>query len=217
MTLSIIIPWRTDHGPRQRAFDWIRERYKMLMPAVQIIESDSDPCEPFNRGAARNNGVSASSGGILCLADADSIPIPAFIVAAANKALEHPWVIAYGPMRFFGLNEAKTEYYLNRSPAADVVIPSRDDVELNRTSYGGMLVMEREAFIPYDERFTGWGHEDVAFCKTMDKHRGVHVRVEEGYLCHMYHPRGDADFGSPGEEHNRRIFEREYSWPWVES
>lgn len=212
MSVSVIVPWRTDNGERQILWDWNRERWEKLFPYWELIEIDSFD-SPFSRGKSRNQGVKKAQGDIIVIADADTIPLVEELAAAVDVAQDAGWVIAYGKDRYYNITEQKTNWMLTQDPLMDVVEPEDGEWDFKLTSWAGMIVMKKENFVPYDERFVGWGWEDNAFQSVMAQYVGQPIRVG-GWVGHMWHSRGE-DFNTPDELANREIFNRDYRPRWI--
>src|SRR5690606_6432787 len=140
-------------------------------------------------------------------------PLPAFVSGAIDLVKGGaPWVIAYDVNLYYNLSMWATERYLRLSPAVQISIPKIGEYDHKITSWAGMLVMTREAFVEvggYDERFMGWGYEDNAFAEAADCILGKHRRVLNGYAVHLYHPVPvDGAFAQPNIEYNRRLYSR---------
>lgn len=208
---SVVIPWRTDSGHRQQVFDWVLERWCMIYGEehVEIAYGDSGD-SVFSRSRSRNELFKRTSGDVVVFADADTVPIRAFVDKAVEIASEGNWCIAYGRKGYFNLTEDATNRYLALSPMTEISIPKEGEYEHQLLSWAGMFAVRRENFVGYDERFVGWGHEDVAFRLAMDNLVGKHDRVEDGYAVHLWHPRQEATFDTEVELKNRELFEKEY-------
>lgn len=210
---DVVIPWRSDDGPRQKIFDWVLERWVMAYgdDTVMIAYGDSGGY-PFSRSRTRNELADRTKNDVIVFADADTPPIRAFVDEAVEKAYaSHGWCIAYDEGEYYNLDADVTARYLDLSPMTDIVKPSTYEHKL--TSWAGMIAVHRDAFQKtggYDERFVGWGHEDVAFRLALDNDVAPHERVNGGYVVHLWHPRQEATFDTEVELANRELFNREY-------
>lgn len=207
--ISVLIPYRSTHRIREKSFDWLIRRYKKIFPAMQICVRDSET-EVFNRSKARNNAFNESSGDVLLVADADTIPMPEELLAAQQK-LEAgaPWVIPYGT--YYNLGVEATQRIL-RNPVDDDIIFDDEECEHIIQSTAGMLMMPRRAWNlvdGYDERFEGWGYEDNSFQLSLDTVVGKHERIEWGRGIHLWHPAPETvRFEQPMIHHNRQLYEQ---------
>jgi len=92
---DVIIPWRTDNGPRQEIFDWVLSRWKAHYESFGVIVSDTGD-EVFSRGASRNQGVRDSDADIVILADADTTPVGyGLLESYINVIKDDCWYVAY--------------------------------------------------------------------------------------------------------------------------
>lgn len=208
--ISLLIGYRGDDGPRDEIFGWVLKWWKLHYPEAQIcIGRNFD--EPFHRGKARNDAFEEATGDILIVADADTVPTVYGVDMAIEEILEGraPWVLPYGQERYYNLTEAATRHVLN-GPVMEIPEPPVPELwDHKLTSWAGCLVMPRSAWMAvqgYDERFVGWGGEDNAFQIVLDVLHGPHTRIDS-YVCHLWHPRGDADFSQPNWPHNRKLLD----------
>lgn len=210
---DVVIPWRTDDGHRQKIFDWIKCRWESHYPDFGVIEGDAGGAN-FSRSKTRNVLVEQSRADIVILADADTAPVGAGLIESYIDVIENDcWHVAYPEGHYYNLTREFTQTVLQNPPEA-VLLAQRDQIEHQLTSWAGMLVMRRETFLRYggyDERFIGWGHEDVAFRLKYDNEFSKHRRPSNGAVYHLWHPREDATFDTESELVNRKLFEREYA------
>lgn len=228
MTLSVLMPVGGDVETdpwRWRAFEWLVERYKRLLPAAELVFGTSDQ-EPFNRSQARNDAFARSTGDMLLIADADTVFNPAQIFKA-NQLIQEcgaPWVIPYQGHennvdavsreigRYYNLSQKATAYILDSPPESELQEPPDAELyEHKLTSWAGLLVLPRKAWEAvggYDENFIGWGYEDGAFRTALDHKVGPFMRVTgpAGYVMHLWHPAPEEQcFGQPFIERNRTL------------
>ncbi len=118
--LSVVIPWKTDNGPREDIFLWVYNRY-LSMPVGTIITSSA---KSFTRASARNAGVNQVQSEYVLMADADTIPRRedienAYYLLEGGK----PWVICYADKKYYNLTEEKTQKILTMDSSVDVPEP----------------------------------------------------------------------------------------------
>jgi hypothetical protein len=207
VNVSILIPFRGDNGPRSRLFGWVCERWTRTFPEAELVIGDSSRPGLFNRAEARNRAFKASTGDLLVIADADTI-IRVSQVQTALTLVDAgvPWVLPYDI--YYNLTELYTEALLEDEPDSVLIEPFEWDHKIE--SWAGVLVLPREAFDAvdgYDERFVSWGGEDNAFQHSLDVVWGQHQRIS-GFVCHLWHPRGDADFSNPDWPKNQQLLNR---------
>lgn len=196
--ISILIPYGPDGGWRDRAFEWNLARWKHWFPAAEICIGEPDEWNgtagEFNRPQAINRAAREATGGILVVADADTTFSSGFQVV-------DDWVL---PRSYAKLTEEFTHQLLAVPEA--VVEPWL--FEWEGASWSGLLVLPREAFElvgGFDERFTGWGHDDIAFGVCVDTLYRPHLRGEYSAL-HLWHPTPFVDnYGQPNNEVQRLL------------
>lgn len=214
--ISICIPWRTDHGPREADFKFVLAflEAQWPWPETQIVVCDSHN-EIFSRSASRNKAAEMAMGDTLVFLDADTFVSRAQIehaVVAANT-LDFGWCFPYdtyyalsapGSLRFM-MGQSVTE------SDAEFVFPGPDPVD-RPASVGGCVVVRADAFAlvgGYDERFIGWSFEDRAFAHALETLYPSGPRRVMGPIYHLWHPAPEAEcFGQPHMEANRALGNR---------
>lgn len=162
-----------------------------------------DDSEPFNIAKAKNNGVRQASSPKIVIADADVVIRKEQIEEALAK---EGWFIPYEV--YLNLTQSHTDEFLNGTRELD-------DCEWDHRilSWAGMIVVDRQAYWDvggHDERFSGWGLEDVALRLSLDNLYVQHERVP-GNIYHLWHPTSEArTFGSEEYALNEALFRREY-------
>lgn len=207
MTFSIVIPWRDGAG-RGRIQEWVKRFWEETFPDAELLFVDSGD-EPFSRSKSRNFGLSQASCEFTVLADADTVVPKQQILDGLEICRNNGWAVCYEGGKYYNLTEAATELLLISDPTAPLVEPTEFDHKL--ISWAGMLAVPTATALSvgYDERFVGWGHEDLAFLLEMGFSFAAHQRVN-GFACHLWHPRNEAEFGSELELKNRKLFQVEY-------
>lgn len=189
MKISVLIPFQSDDGGiRDTIFHHVKKRYETLMPDVELVIGEDDG-EPFNRARARNMAAAKATGDLFVLADADIFFGTQLIDKIIAIAALHPWIIPY--CRGYKLSPLFTRTV---TTTGELQLPKTlriVDVQENCTSLGGFMnVMSRKAFETVggmDERFTGWGPEDLTFALALDTLVGKHFRMDET-IFHLWHP-----------------------------
>lgn len=186
MKVAAVIPWRPGQPDRERHHAVVRARLRDMLPGALHLDADSGHT-PFSRAGSRNRGAAlatAAGAEVMVVCDADTIPEPgplhaAVVQAAADGRLHTPYT------RFLGLTEDGTRDYLSGRPAPECGI----DLDYG-FSVGGVFVIRPDAWWSaggMNERFTGWGSEDVAFRRAADTLLGK-TRRHEGTIVHLWHP-----------------------------
>jgi hypothetical protein len=82
----------------------------------------------------------------------------------------------------------------------------------DQVSWSGIVVVPREAFYlvgGYDERYEGWGADDIAFGLSLETLYGPHLRYP-GEAIHLWHPRGIQERGLHANGNDGRNLTRRY-------
>ena len=150
--VAVCMPWRPQPD-RLAAHDRARKFWEHF--DFRVIEADSDPALPFNLAVARNNAARKAQGAdVLVLADADTIPDIASVLAA----VEDPQGVTYPFSTYLHIPGE----WVYRSD----LFAAQPDQRYNG-SVGGIVVCEAETYWGIggmDERFHPvWGYEDNAF------------------------------------------------------
>lgn len=212
--ISIIVPYRSQGDAHRDAnYEWLHQYYTTNLPGAQWVVGKTDAV-PFNKCAAVNDGFRRTHGDVIVVLDADAfMDTQALLDAAAEIrwARDHGhglWVMPY--RRLYRLTEDAARRVMNTSPdlpwsmqyfgGRDWVEGWRecheDEYENQRGSmhghmFGAMVqVHPREAFEVtggWDERFSGWGGEDISFARCVDTLYGRHVSLNYP-VYHLWHP-----------------------------
>lgn len=208
LSLSILVPYRSDGGPRQRIADWVRGRMEAQFADAEIIWAD-DGSEQFSRSGSRNEAARRANGDVFLFVDADTC----FSEAQIRRGLSlieqgAPWVLPYGNREYFNLTQEDSEALL--TGPVDVLLERPLQWEHRIESWAGAVMVPRSAFelvCGYDERFNGWGGEDNAFRFALDAVVGGYTRLALENVQHIWHPRGE-DFDADEWPTNRRLMKK---------
>lgn len=207
--ISLLIPFSSKDPVRRKNFQWLLQYWKHELPDAEIIIGKSKG-RIFCKGEALNNAFKKSSGKVIAVVDADAY-IPGHIIErCANRILEehrhHLWYVPYN--RLYRLTEGITKLILDTDPTKPVRLPRHPPHSFYENSgdkskyghrYGAMLtIFPREAVTIlgcFDERFKGWGGEDIAFLRAVDTLYGKHKIVNDN-IFHLWHPFFGGDYKS---------------------
>lgn len=200
--ISLLIPFRTDHAERERNWSWLKEYWENELPEAEVIIG-TDENTPFCKTHAVNDAFRKATGDVIVILDADCY-ISAESIREAARHIRHArrhgkklWFIPY--RRFYRLTESASLRLLDSDPADPVTFndpPPKHDLDTHGGVsfghwYGALIqVMPREAFIEaggMDERFRGWGGEDISFMHAVDTLYGRHKTIN-GAVYHVHHP-----------------------------
>jgi hypothetical protein len=214
MKVVFLVPRRKDDGPRDRIWAYCRARWERCSRTSRWSRAITTT-GAFNRSAAINRAAElADEGGpwdIGIVIDADVVLSESQVRAAIETAADTGRV-TWAHRRWRGVREDATRRILDdrRDLGAEL---DRDELDLivertNPLSWSCCIAMPRAVFDDlggFDERFEGWGFEDMAFQSVICGLYG-YERIP-GDVVHLYHPRSEERI-TPGE--TRLTATREY-------
>jgi len=203
--VSVLVPFRTDHGPRAEAWAWVRRRYELLHPAWEVLEGRCSGV--WRKGAAIADALSRATGDILIIADADCVVAPEALEEAVLLAPTVPWVVPHKLVK--RLDPDSSSQILAQEPTALIRGGSLCRKAYDGFAGGGFVVVDRaryEAAGGMPTEFTGWGAEDEALAVILDTLYGTHHRLSWD-LWHLWHPPGGRRRGE-AYERNRILLRR---------
>ncbi len=217
MRYAFLIPFRTDNGHREKLFNWNVERINRLFPDSNVYVGGG-PDGEFNRSAAINEAFSKiQDESFIIINDSDTVWNSTLIMNGIYALTHNRFVIPY------------SHYHLMDAPHTGKILSEREDIQITHTNYdyentiqanphvwhappvSGVLMMRASDFIitkGFDQRFRGWGEEDVAFVIRASERIGRPVRLK-GDVYHLWHPRGE-DYNQPHYKDNQRLLRKEY-------
>ncbi|MGM0904664.1 MAG: galactosyltransferase-related protein [Bacillota bacterium] len=203
--ISILIPFRSDNGPRDKAFRWVTRFYETVYSDAEICVGTCDT-QFFSKSKAVNNAAKKATRDIFIIADADMIYDPKCITESIMLLKNHAWVIPY--TRVLDISQHSTQRLLLTEPNWPIKLNVGSTKRPIRT-FGGVNVVPRKNFDAvggWDERFIGWGGADDAFCMALDTICGKHTRVNID-LFHLWHKPTKAQ-GNPNYNSNYKLVQR---------
>ncbi len=198
MRIVFLVPRRNDGGPRDKIWAYCRARWERYFPEIAIYEGHQDE-GPFNRSAAVNLAASIADReapwdlGIVI--DSDVILSVSQVRAAIDRAATTGRV-TWAHRRWRGIAADWTERTVKDGRDFGPEL-SRDELDLivertNPMSWSCCFVVPRAVWDDtggMDERFQGWGFEDMAWQSLIVGLYG-HERIE-GDVVHLWHPRSE--------------------------
>lgn len=160
MNLSVLIPWRTDNGPRQQAFDYVRPLWEAT--GAEICVGEDDPVGPFNCSRALNRAFRQATNDRMVQFGADNLPDPVAIEVAYEALGVNPWLPLMSSTAYYSENSTERIF-----SGAD---PFSEPLEYTLPFCTGTLGYTRDAYVAAggsDERFSGWGYEDAALRQSL--------------------------------------------------
>lgn len=188
--ISMIIPFQPDQGRRDFIWPFVHMRYQRLMPEVELCIAGDDS-DLFSKARAVNRAARQATGDIFVIVDAEVIFEPGLLDRIQFLIDHHPWIIPFNEA--YRLTKEASDRLIEEGLPSEIVV-DESDIEYHEWVLGGyMNVMTRAAFEKVgglDERFKGYGYEDVAFALSLDTMCGKHYRME-GIVYHLWHPWAD--------------------------
>jgi hypothetical protein len=199
-----LVPRRPDGGHRDRLWQWCRSHWSESCPDLPIIEGASPP-GPFNRSAAINRAAEGPWE-VAVILDADVIAPPEQISIAVETARRRGKLV-FGFTEYVALNAIVTRRVLEGMP-----INEAKGAAIRKWNHeSSVVVVTREMWERvggFDERFVGWGQEDVAFAQACRVLGGEPFRVP-GRVLHLWHGRSaERDRNLPAWRANQALGKR---------
>ncbi len=200
--ITLLVPFRSDGDRRSETWAWLKEYWEFWLPEAEILEGH-DGHFPFCKTAAVNDAFRRSRGDIIVIMDADCFIDSGVIlgcarqIRVARRRHRKLWFVPY--RHFYRLTDAASRLVLDSYPQDPYRFssppPPGDTEESSGQSvghwYGALIqLMPREAFEAaggMDERFSGWGGEDISFMNAVDTLYTKHHTTRNQTL-HMWHP-----------------------------
>lgn len=170
---NVIVPWR-DHGNPLRLNAYHRVCRHLTGRGLAPI---SLPVSPWSPGAARNAGAKIALDEVLVFNDADTI-CPAGQIRAAIVSAKASGSLVYA-----------YTVYQREDPDGRVM------QEMVNPPSMGCAAIRRDAFRQiggFDERFRGWGYEDIDFAERCMAELGPILRID-GHARHLWHGERRSD------------------------
>lgn len=207
MIVSVLIPWRTDHGHRERLWTYLRPLWQALPNELVTASDGRADGEPFDYATAANRAASEAAGSIYVTWGADQLPDQAAINTAAETARTRGWAGVFTRTAYW------SPFDTERILAGANPGPIRPETVYDNAT--GILAVRADAWNAIggmDERFHGWGYEDAALRARLTSDYG-HTPTRPGTLRGLWHPVRHRVFTGP----NAELYYREYApgrQPW---
>lgn len=187
--VAVVIPYRRSSAQRAAVFEWVTARYMRRHPLASLHVVDAGGT--WSKARSLNQAVRVMLADVLVMADADVTVSPEALEEAVGMISQGaPWVVPHGEV--YRLSASATRLWLgDPNELVPIAAPGLDRPPYRGFAGGGMFVIARDAWNEIggmDERFVGWGGEDVSFGHAADTLLGPHQRVEWANLWHLWHP-----------------------------
>lgn len=200
--VSILLPWRTDHGHRERLWTYLRPLWEALPVELCVADDGGEDGAPFSYAAGANRAAATATGDVLITWGADQLPSLLAATAAAEEARRHGWSMVY----------RRTGYYSPFHTEAILGGANPDHLPLEQTESHctGLIAVHRDvwdAIGGMDERFHGWGYEDAALRDRLARGHGPQRPAPSAMLRCLWHPVRHRVYTGP----NADLYYREYA------
>jgi GT2 family glycosyltransferase len=196
MKVSVIVPWRTDNGQRERVWNRIRPLWEDS--EFEVVTGTPDD-GPFNCSQALNRAAEKATGDVLVTMGADHWPDLDAVATAARLTSYASWMPVYGGVHY--LSQGDTDAVI---AGAD---PARFRPERTDPCCQGITAITRQSWQDIggmDERYAGWGYEDTALLRELARRYGF-VPAPFNHVIGLWHDGAHRDL-SPNNP-NRALFE----------
>lgn len=187
MKIGLVIPWRPQPS-RLSAFAATTDRYAEMLPDVTMYLADS-PGEIFSMSASRNKGcLEAISDGVdvLIVSDADVFLDPYPLSKSIEKAFKKN-VVSVPYTELLVLDQGQSEQI---AAGEYGLVEMRIRSRMLHRQVGGIFVLSSSTFgilNGWDERFVGWGFEDLAMQEAHKAIFGEDFDRPHGIAACLYH------------------------------
>lgn len=208
--VSLIIPFFGNQKDRVEIWKWIEQRYKELMPNVEICIGTTDTMV-FSKSQAINNAVKKSTKDILVLTDADIImninSIKESIGILTNKNVIYPY------SNLIRLSKSITNEIISNNLYGLENIKTDSDCISYKIPKNSICVISKELYKEiggFDERFQGWGSEDIAFYYNLFTVSDKMINLDRYSIYHLYHESSSDYKNSDHAKRNLQLFKDFY-------
>ena len=183
-SVRFVVPWRTDGGERQKLWAFCRSWWEKGCSDFEVVEGQA-PEGPFSRAAAINDGAQGDWE-VAVVLDADVLATPDQVAQAVSGA-RATGRLTLAFERFVGLIPSMTNRILE-GYQGDWTRGRRYVTDEHESSIVAVPRALWDEIGGFDERFRGWGQEDVSFVQAARVLGGWIDRVP-GTVYHLWHRR----------------------------
>jgi hypothetical protein len=181
---AIVIPWRTDNGPREKVWQYLRPLWDELSAQIGVdvvVCNDENP--EFSVPRLVNDAIRGLDHDIVMLYGADQFPHFDAILEAQQRIEDgQAWTHVFGSVS-----------YLTADCSAQILAGDPGDwtVEETLPLAPGLLMYRRDVWLDiggYDPRFTGWGYGDTAQIDALNTLHPIPAGYPAHELVELWHP-----------------------------
>lgn len=196
MKVSVLIPWRSDGGARERVWRYLLPLWERT--GADICVGTDTGVGPFNCSMAQNNAFAKAKYDTLVMFGADQLPDVQAIQDAQDSLNSG---LSWLPIM------AETGYYSREGTERILAGADPDTIALDYTLEfcTGLIALTRATYRAVggmDERFVGWGYEDAAFRQSLAGMFGAPAALPHVLRC-LWHETSHRITESP----NRALME----------
>lgn len=206
MKVSVLIPFRADGGWRDRLWEFNRKQWAERCPDIEVClgVDDTPPDSPFNAGRAINKAGDQATGDVFVTSAADFLPDPDAISEALTFLKRGaPWVALWSHTGFLTC-DCTNQLLAGMDPVWRFELHA----EINHAGH----VLPRDTWFDVggvDERFEGWGPEDLAFRRALETLHGDGWTVE-ATCVHLWHRRREEGPEANHKDANSNFYRKTY-------
>lgn len=185
--MKVFIPYKADGGRRDRIADYTKTLFWEPNGFEVVYLANDD--EEFNISKARNLALNYDEE-ILVFSDSDSIPDIRMLERAIETARQRNTMV-FPFNTALELNKPTSDWHLDNGVIPKGTRPIQAEHIRRRSDelQSSIYAIPRALFEKvggFDEKFVGWGHEDLAFVKKLELygHRAHHL---PGSFNHIWH------------------------------
>lgn len=200
-SVAVLVPWRAGDSQREANLEHVLASLRATTP-WPVTVAELSPDEPWSKGRALEPAVAATGAEVLVLHDADVI-VPGLTTTVSQvQSGRAGWAVPHTTV--CRLTEEATAAVLSGGPLRGPFERRYRGVEA-----GGAVVIRRELYTeaPFDSRFEGWGHEDLAAAVAWRLLGGTPWRSTEP-LWHLYHPPQPKITAAIGSRRSKLLLDR---------
>lgn len=191
MKISVLIPFRSADPHRVKVWDYLRPQWEALAPDVELCTTTDtdDPTQPFSFARGVNRCRKLATGDVLLVHGADQLLPTAETWARIRRVMRTaPWMWVYS--HWMEIQPLPTRLIL---AGADWRHVAHGPVWDHNWAIVAVRADVWDAIGGYDERFVGWGPEDVAFRTVLRRLYPDGVDQGEGVMYALWHPPAPRD------------------------